>query len=210
MFARYFKDSWPNTLIGGVKVWFAFHRPLMVFSVLAMCIAQVCIFYYVGGYRVGYHQVVGTIAFICALLQPFGALFRPHPDASSRWIFNWAHWFGGNLGQISAVAAILLATSLKSAGLPQLFLYVVLGWISFHVLVHLILQIHSACSTRSKTSDIALHELQNGQAIYIDNPAKPSGQSFRSFILFIYSLFTAIFVALLIILVVKPKYLESF
>lgn len=51
IFARYFKDAWSHKLLCGVKIWFAFHRSLMILSVILMIIAQVCIFYYVGGYR---------------------------------------------------------------------------------------------------------------------------------------------------------------
>lgn len=70
VFARYFKDAWSDRLLCGVKIWFAvsfvgffvnqksynllnlpqFHRTLMVLSVTLMVIAQLCIFYYVGGY----------------------------------------------------------------------------------------------------------------------------------------------------------------
>lgn len=93
--------------------------------------------------------MLGSIAFAFALFQPLGALFRPHPDAGSRWIFNWLHWFGGNAGHITATAAILLATRLKTASLPESFLYIVMAWILFHVVMHIILQFHSSCSGNS-------------------------------------------------------------
>lgn len=105
----------------------------------------------------GAHQILGSIAFTFALLNPIGALFRPHPDAANRWVFNWMHWFGGNAGHITAAAAILLASRLKVANLPESFLYIVMAWIIFHVAAHLILQFHTACiSSSSKIYQIHL------------------------------------------------------
>lgn len=142
----------------------------MVISVVLMIIAQICIFTYVGGYRVvsgvfcccfsivhicvhsqGLHQILGSIAFTFALLNPIGAFFRPHPGTSNRWLFNWGHWLGGNVGHIAAVAAILVAFRLKAANLTDSFIFVVIAWILFHVVTHLVFQIHQSCAnTRRK------------------------------------------------------------
>lgn len=205
IFARYFKEAWSNQLLCGVKIWFAFHRTLMVVSVIMMVIAQTSIFYYVGGYRIGIHQVLGSIAFAFALFQPLGALFRPHPDAGSRWIFNWLHWFGGNAGHITATAAILLATRLKTASLPESFLYIVMAWILFHVVMHIILQFHSSCSGNSKTSDMAMHEMRNGERMYMDKGSSSSRSGFKSFLLSIYTLVVLAITTILVLLIVIPE-----
>lgn len=89
------------------------------------------------------------MAFTFAILNPLGALFRPHPDASNRWLFNWLHWFGGNVGHITAAAAILLASGLSAAALPKSFLFIVMAWILIHVLMHFIFQFHTSCVNNS-------------------------------------------------------------
>ena len=44
--------------------------------------------------------VLGLATLLLAFIQPFIALCRPDPEASSRWIFNWTHWFVGNAAHI--------------------------------------------------------------------------------------------------------------
>lgn len=90
-----------------------------------------------------------------AILQPIGALFRPHPGTSKRWLFNWAHWFGGTAGQITAAAAILLASKLKLANLSDSFLYIAIVWILCHVVLHLLFQFHSFCTSSSSMAALA-------------------------------------------------------
>jgi hypothetical protein len=69
--------------------------------------------------------------------------FRPHPEASNRWIFNWFHWFCGNFGHITAIIAIFLATNLKLADLPNTpFLWTIISFVIFHVFIHFVLQFH--------------------------------------------------------------------
>ena len=37
------------------------------------------------------HAVIGTITFSLAMIQPFVALFRPHPGTAKRPVFNYFH-----------------------------------------------------------------------------------------------------------------------
>ncbi|XP_054159261.1 putative ferric-chelate reductase 1 homolog isoform X2 [Oppia nitens] len=204
VFARYFKTTWMSSELCGVKIWFAFHRSLMVISVVLMIIAQICIFYYVGEYRIGWHQIFGSIAFTLALLNPIGALLRPHPDAPNRWIFNWGHWFGGNVGHITAIIAIFLATTLKLADLPKPFLWTVISFVIFYVIVHLILQFHTFFMQNRKTHDIAMQDMSNSgddHPIGSDGP----GSGFRRFILGIYGIGLLAFVVALVSLIILPK-----
>ncbi|CAG2170406.1 unnamed protein product, partial [Oppiella nova] len=159
VFARYYKQTWVPSTLCGVKIWFAFHRGLMVTSVTLMIIAQICIFYYIGEYRIGWHQIFGTLAFTLALLNPIGALLRPHPDAPNRWLFNWGHWFLGNLAHIAAIVAIFLSTKLPLADLPRQFLWTVITFVVFNVVVHLILQFQTFCAQNRKTHDIAMQDM---------------------------------------------------
>ena len=68
------------------------------------------------------------------------AYFRPHPDTSKRWVFNWLHWFVGNSAYVLAICSIFLAVELPSAELKGKFIDVMLIiYIAVHVIVHLIL-----------------------------------------------------------------------
>ncbi|CAG2180378.1 unnamed protein product [Oppiella nova] len=93
----------------------------MISGVVFIIIATVLIFVSVKGWSGPYaHPIVGLTSIILSVLQPIGALFRPHPDSSKRWLFNWLHWSG--------VAAICLATKFGNL-LPKPFLGVVIAFI---------------------------------------------------------------------------------
>ena len=68
------------------------------------------------------------------------AYFRPHPDTSKRWVFNWLHWFVGNSAYVLAICSIFLAVELPQAELKGKLVDVMLIiYIAVHVIVHLIL-----------------------------------------------------------------------
>ncbi|CAG2179715.1 unnamed protein product [Oppiella nova] len=95
----------------------------MISGVVFIIIATVLIFVSVKGWSGPYaHPIVGLTSIILSVLQPIGALFRPHPDSSKRWLFNWLHWSG--------VAAICLATKFGNL-LPKPFLGVVIAFITY-------------------------------------------------------------------------------
>jgi len=48
------------------------------------------------------HASVGLATTILCFIQPFMAAMRPHPGAPRRALFNWAHWFVGNVAKICA------------------------------------------------------------------------------------------------------------
>lgn len=48
------------------------------------------------------HAVLGTITTGLCFLQPFGAFLRPPPDHKYRYIFNIAHFAGGNAAYVLA------------------------------------------------------------------------------------------------------------
>ena len=60
---------------------------------------------------------IGFATILCACIQPVMAYFRPHPDTSKRWVFNWLHWFVGNSAYVLAICSIFLAVELPSAEL---------------------------------------------------------------------------------------------
>ncbi|KAH9497070.1 DOMON domain-containing protein frrs1L, variant 2 [Dermatophagoides farinae] len=178
------------------------------------------------------HQIFGSIAFTLAILQPIGALFRPHPGTSKRWLFNWAHWFGGTAGQITAAAAILLASKLKLANLSDSFLYIAIVWILCHVVLHLLFQFHSFCTSSSSSSssmaalatsnglkspDIAMHEMHNhhnqrhiyGNNNHRHNQSSSSSSSIRYFLLAIYILLIGFLATILAIFIAIPSMIKN-
>lgn len=126
------------------------------------------------------HAILGTITTILCFLQPFAALFRPAPSSSKRPIFNWLHWLVGNIAHILASTYILLikndfflnlehfflkkpnqlfffsvvtiffAVKLTKAELPSWFDWILVAFVAFHVIVHLVL---SVSQLKSKLSD---------------------------------------------------------
>lgn len=87
------------------------------------------------------HAYLGIIVTIIAFLQPIGAFFRPHPGSKKRPIFNWLHWLGGNVAHILAVVTIFFAVKLSKAELPEWMDYVLIVYVAFHVLMHLIFSV---------------------------------------------------------------------
>ena len=46
------------------------------------------------------HPLLGAAALLLAFLQPLLAACRPPPTSSTRWLFNWSHWFVGNCAHV--------------------------------------------------------------------------------------------------------------
>lgn len=68
--------------------------------------SAVLIFVEVGGWvqdeKSRYHAYFGVATNLLCFVQPFMAAMRPHPGASKRALFNWAHWLVGNAAHICA------------------------------------------------------------------------------------------------------------
>uniref|UniRef100_A0A8C9RFN4 Ferric chelate reductase 1 n=1 Tax=Scleropages formosus TaxID=113540 RepID=A0A8C9RFN4_SCLFO len=82
--ARFFKLEWPNTTLFGQKVWFQVHRGLMSLTVLLTCISFTLPFIYRWGWskRAGAHACLGCVVMVFTILQPLGAVFRPHQGSA--------------------------------------------------------------------------------------------------------------------------------
>ena len=104
LFARFQKD--PLRRLLGEQLWFQVHRLANTLTVLCALLAFVCILSALGGHWVGprvgaqvdwaaMHAIFGLVAVLLALGQPFSALFRCHPDSSSRQVFNIWHGLSG-------------------------------------------------------------------------------------------------------------------
>ncbi|CAJ0965146.1 unnamed protein product, partial [Ranitomeya imitator] len=59
-------------------------------------------------YDVGTHAILGCIVMILAFFQPLIAFFRPSPENSQRYIFNWSHGINALVMKVLAVANLFL------------------------------------------------------------------------------------------------------
>ncbi|XP_066539185.1 putative ferric-chelate reductase 1 [Hoplias malabaricus] len=142
--ARYFKPDWSDTTLFGQRVWFQIHRGLMLITVILTCTGFILPFIYRGGWskRAGSHPYLGCTVMALALIQPIMALFRPAPDSSRRYIFNWLHLGTGTIAQIIAVVAIFLGIHQQALLLPGPWsTWVLAGYVVWFVLTDLILEV---------------------------------------------------------------------
>ncbi|KAG1668403.1 putative ferric-chelate reductase 1 [Nymphon striatum] len=209
LLARYFKSVWSDKLLTGVKVWFFYHRVLMVLTVLLTASAFIVIFVDIGGLsQVGKnpHPYLGIATTALCMIQPFLALCRCAPDDSKRPIFNWLHWFIGNAAQILGVVTIFFAVELAKANLPQYFDWILVAFILFHLLFHMILQA-MACKNdgKSKMSDIQMSSYGTGpdgaSNMNEQKNTEVQGASGRKMTLFTYVFFNIGFVAALVAII---------
>jgi len=216
--ARHYKQVWVGAALCGTNVWFALHRGLALTGLALMVVAQTSIFYYLGmEYRVGAHQLFGSLAFAIAVLQPVGAFLRPEPQHRRRRVFNWIHWLLGNAGHISACVAVFLATRLSLAALPPPFLWTMIVYVVFHVFTHIVLQFHAQfMQNRSfvrrdhNQTEIALHDVHqslNETDREVGPVGDAPGSGFRRFVLGVYTVTVFTIVLALIAFISLPNYL---
>ncbi|XP_046662444.1 putative ferric-chelate reductase 1 homolog [Homalodisca vitripennis] len=155
--ARYYRQTWVTSSFCGKDIWFAWHRFLMLMVWLLTLTGAVLIVVEVGGWvseASVVHALLGSATTLLCFIQPFMALIRPHPGASGRQLFNWAHWFVGNTAHILAIVTIFLAVQLNKAELPQWMDWVLVGYVAFYVIVHLILSMCGCVSERAGSKRI--------------------------------------------------------
>jgi len=98
------------------------HRFFMVLTWSMTIAAFVIIFVELGMWSSEtIHASVGLTTTILCFIQPFMAAMRPHPGAPRRVLFNWAHWFVGNVAKICACKFINTAIN-KTFFLYYIFL----------------------------------------------------------------------------------------
>ncbi|XP_075679707.1 putative ferric-chelate reductase 1 homolog isoform X2 [Dermatophagoides pteronyssinus] len=154
--ARYLKPLWLSHSLFGVRIWFAIHRSSMLAALIFVCIGAICIFLHVDGFTIGFHQILGMIAILCAVLNPIGAVFRPECESSKRWIFNWIHWLIGNIGYVCAIGALFMAFQLNSIHLSTPYLWSIAFYLFFNLTVHSLLQLYFCnCHHTKESSDIS-------------------------------------------------------
>ncbi|KAJ8277994.1 hypothetical protein GJAV_G00082560 [Gymnothorax javanicus] len=144
--ARYFKDDWRDKFLRGQAVWFQVHRTLMILTVLLTSVAFSLPFFYRGGWshRAGAHPYLGCTVMVLAGIQPVMAFFRPPPQSSRRYIFNWMHFGAGTIAEIIAVVAIFLGIHQQALLLPGPWSTGILaGCVVWGVVAELLLEFHS-------------------------------------------------------------------
>ncbi|XP_073427376.1 putative ferric-chelate reductase 1 [Dendrobates tinctorius] len=107
--ARYIKTA-AKTPIFGKALWFQIHLVLMVLTLAATIVSFVLAFVQAKGwaYAVGTHAILGCIVMILAFFQPLIAFFRPSPENSQRYIFNWFHGINALVMKVLAVTNLFL------------------------------------------------------------------------------------------------------
>lgn len=183
VFARFYKPVWSNRTILGLKVWFQFHRGLMVTTLVLTLVGFIIIFVEANGYSKisapigkGYvesHPILGIIVTVLTVTNPIMALFRPGPKDKNRPIFNWAHWAVGMAAHILGVITICFGVELQKVGAPKYTVYVVIGYIVYHVLMEITLKIYDLFAERQNSGRIEHMEMKNG------NGTTQNGNSFR-------------------------------
>jgi len=155
------------------------------------------------------HALIGFITVGLCFLQPFLALVRPAPSARYRGIFNWVHWLIGNCAQILGIVCIFYAVDLDKAQLPRPETdWLLVGFVGFHFLAHLLLAALSCCSESSSSKagyPLAMRPLARNSGPYPDYEElkrDQPGSSVRTFVLVVYGLVNIIVTAALILLVV--------
>merc|ERR1719347_2049882 len=155
----YFKQTWKGKQIFGADRWFQAHRLLMVGAVVLTVAAVVVIVVEVGvqpfsakQLSSNAHPIIGLICVVLAIIQPIMAAFRPHPGDSGRKLFNWAHWSVGNMAHVFGICAIFLAGNLSKANLSstEWWSWLLLAYVVFHVLTHLVFSIVWAKAEKSQ------------------------------------------------------------
>lgn len=213
--ARYFKQTWVGSQTCGKDQWFAWHRMCMVTTWSLTMAAFVIIFVEIGGWSAekNPHAILGVITTVLCFFQPIGALFRPAPNAKNRPIFNWAHWLGGNLAHILAVVTIFFAVKLAKAELPEWMDWILVAYVAFHVIMHLIFSIAGCASDRhasKRVNTIQLADMTGGRnGIKIERKMDAPFASFRKGLLGLYIVVLILFTIALIVIVALAPIEES-
>lgn len=216
--ARYFKQTWTNSKMCKLDQWFIWHRTFMMTTWGLTIAGFVLIFLELNGWTdipisQNPHALLGCITTGLCFMQPFIAMLRCAPDARRRPIFNWVHWFVGNAAQIVGVVAIFFAVELDKAGLPRETDYLLIAFIAFHFLMHLVLSIHQCMSDMRKDKQgYAAYPMRNlnghkggGGGLYPDYEEvkrDAPGAGVRKFFFVLYLLVSAVAATALILLVI--------
>ncbi|RZB38617.1 ferric-chelate reductase 1 -like, partial [Asbolus verrucosus] len=212
LLARYYRTTWVGSSLCGKDLWFAWHRMFMVLTWALTMTGFILIFVELKAWSAerNPHAILGTITTVICFLQPIGAYFRPHPGTPRRPIFNWIHWLGGNVAHIIGIVTIFFAVKLTKAELPDFMDWILVAYVAFHVIIHLILSVMGCVSEKSserKVTSFPMKDLGGSgrSSAYADRSSDAPYSGFRKFILAIYILIVlALVVAMIVITALAP------
>ena len=208
--ARYYKQTWRSVRPFKKDLWFTVHRILMslvvitsIAAFIVACIVKGFLPYSPKEIMKNPHPATGFATILCACAQPIMAYFRPHPDTSKRWIFDWSHWFVGNAAYLLGICTLFLAVDLPAAKLNgknveiALIIYVV-----GHVITHLVLTSQHCKATKN----VDVNDNNEGRDDYHKDM---KGSLFRKIVALIYFLFVWI-VAISVVIIIYQKAKEFY
>ncbi|KOC65651.1 Putative ferric-chelate reductase 1 like protein [Habropoda laboriosa] len=207
LLARYYRQTWVGSQLCGKDHWFAWHRFFMILTWSMTIAAFVIIFVELGEWSSEViHASLGLATTILAFIQPFMAAARPHPGAPRRPLFNWAHWFVGNAAQICGIIAIFFAVRLNKAKLPEWVDWILVAYVVFHILTHLILTFVGCASDRQASQRVNSFPMKDmhsrGSMVHPDARQDAPHAGIRKFIFGIYFVAIVLFTAALIVITV--------
>uniref|UniRef100_A0A1B6DIZ9 Ferric-chelate reductase 1 homolog n=1 Tax=Clastoptera arizonana TaxID=38151 RepID=A0A1B6DIZ9_9HEMI len=209
--ARYYKQTWVGSTCCGKDLWFVWHRFFMVLTWVLTVVAFVLIFVEIGDWvskNSQTHAILGCITTALCFIQPFMAAFRPHPNTSKRPLFNWAHWLVGNSAHIVAIVTIFFAVQLNKAELPDWMDWILVGFVAFYVIMHLVLSCSGCVSENKGSSRITsfpMKDMNTRGSLNMDRKQDAPHAGFRKCMLTIHVLgIVALTVVLILLVVLAP------
>ena len=157
-FARYLKETWRHQNILGKDVWFSIHAGHMS-TTFVLTVISFCIIVYERGFlkydfdfiKKNPHPALGMTTVLCAFVNPFMATFRPNPEDTYRWLYNWLHWLVGIIAWFAGIVAIFLAGDLSAPSfIPTSGYYnKIFVFVLVHCSAHITFMIHGWWSSKS-------------------------------------------------------------
>jgi len=211
--ARYFKKTWTSKRCFNLDQWFIWHRNFMMLTWCLTMAGFILILLELKElsqtFNTNPHALIGFVTVGLCFIQPFLALIRCSPNHHLRPIFNWVHWFIGNVAQILAIVCVFYAVDLPKAQLPRPETdWLLVAFVAFHFLTHLILSFINCNSDSSKMGynsyPPTMRHIARGHMFpdYEELTRDSPGSTIRLFVLVVYFIINVIVSAALILLVV--------
>jgi len=211
--ARYFKQTWTSKRCFNLDQWFIWHRNFMVLTWALTVAGFILIILELKGLSETIssnpHAIIGFVTVGLCFIQPFLALVRCSPNHHLRPLFNWVHWFIGNVAQILAIVCIFYAVDLPKSLLPRPETdWLLVAFVAFHFLTHLVLSGINCTSDNSKIGYTnypgSMRHMARGHMFpdYEELQRDSPGSTVRLFVFLIYFIVNVIVTAALILLVV--------
>jgi len=208
LLARYYKPLWPNHAVYSFRVWFSFHRPLMVFvtllTLLSLLFALIEMEWkWSSGGNGLVHAILGIIVIVCSCINPILGALRPKPDSQLRCLYFWCHWLVGTIAYCLAVPCIFIGMDLSKSDIPNWCAWLLFAWVIFHIIVEIVLEVHYCCTFYRLEGNYNEYNYD-----YVKNKSLPKkhknapGYRWKPTLLFIYSIVTSVVVSALIIAIV--------